>query len=401
MVPEGWKRLLLDQVCTKIAVGLAISVTPFMREAGVKLIRNQNIKRNIFDDTSIVYVSPEFAEKNKSKMVMARDVIAVRTGSNIGEACVVPRDFENSLTFTTLIARPDPRYLDSFYLSTHLNSDIGLSEVNRLMAGGGKPNLNSGELKKYELLAPPLAEQKKIAKILNAWDLAIATTEQLLKNGRRQKKALMQQLLTEKKRFPVFSESWKYKLIGQLVSESRLPSKNNNAEKRITVRLNLKGIEQRDFRGTESTESTAFFVRKAGQFIYGKQNFHKGAFGIIPKELDGFESSQDIPCFDFSGMCNPAWFYYFCSQEWFYAGLKDLMSGTGSKRLSPKTFLKLKIQCPSIEEQLKIAKVLATADQEIQALQAKLACLKREKKSLMQQLLTGKRRVKVDKLEVA
>ena len=203
MVPDGWKSAVLDELCKKISVGLAISVTPFMRERGVKLIRNQNIKRNAFNESSVVYISPEFAAANKSKMVKAGDVVAVRTGSNIGEACVIPSSFENALTFTTLIARPDPRYLNSFYLSAHINSDIGISEVNRLMAGGGKPNLNSGELKKYEILVPSLAEQREIARILSTWDQAISTTEQLLANSQQQKKALMQQLLTGKIRLPL------------------------------------------------------------------------------------------------------------------------------------------------------------------------------------------------------
>ena len=57
-------------------------------------------------------------------------------------------------------------------------------------------------------------------------------------------------------------------------------------------------------------------------------------------------------------------------------------------------FQKMKISVPTINEQKKIAAVLSTADQEIQALQQKLDCLKQEKKALMQQLLTGKRRVK-------
>jgi type I restriction enzyme S subunit len=67
-----------------------------------------------------------------------------------------------------------------------------------------------------------------------------------------------------------------------------------------------------------------------------------------------------------------------------------------------KLFLKEKILVPvSIEEQQKIAAVLSTADQEISSLQKKLDALRQEKKALMQQLLTGKRRVKIDNKEVA
>ena len=214
MVPDGWESKELQYLCNKIAVGLAISVTPHMRSRGVKLIRNQNIKRDYFNSDSVVYIDDDFASSNKSKKVQFGDVVAVRTGSNIGEACVVPQEFDGALTFTTLIARPNPELLDSFYLSTHINSDRGIAEVNRLCAGGGKPNLNSGELKRYRLLTPPLPEQKKIAQILSAWDKAIITTEQMLANSQQQKNSLMQKLLTGKKRLldkngVRFSGEWK------------------------------------------------------------------------------------------------------------------------------------------------------------------------------------------------
>ena len=268
----------------------------------------------------------------------------------------------------------------------------------------GVPGVNRNDLHAVQVSLPPIYEQKKIAQILSTWDKAIATTEQLLANSQQQKKALMQQLFTGKKRLldgngVRFSRKWKATEIGDLLKESRIPSKVNDPTKRLTVRLNLKGIEAREFRGTEAVESTAHFVRAAGQFIYGKQNIHKGAFGIIPEELDAYESSQDLPAFDFTGICDSIWFYHYITQENFFTSLEDKMSGTGSKRLNPKSFFKINIVCPSIDEQKKIATVLNTADQDIEHLKQKIEFLKQEKKALMQQLLTGKRRVKIDDKE--
>ncbi|MGR3072725.1 restriction endonuclease subunit S [Vibrio vulnificus] len=407
MVPNGWSKKKLTSLCDKIAVGLAISVTPYMANSGVKLIRNQNIKRNYFNTKSVVYITDEFAAKNNSKRVYAGDVVAVRTGSNIGEACVVPAEFDGALTFTTLIARPNIDKLNSDYLSTHMNSEYGVSEVQRLMAGGGKPNLNSGELKNYTLLTPPLPEQRKIAQILSTWDRGIATTEKLIDASKQQKKALMQQLLTGKKRLvdpetgKAFEGEWEETTISSFLKESKVKSLRDDAEKRLTVRLHLKGVEKRTIRGTESIDSTAHFSRSSGQFIYGKQNIHKGAFGIIPESLHGYESSQDIPCFDFKDACIPMWFMHYLSQESIYKSLEHKMSGTGSKRLNPKMFFKVKLPLITLREQQKIASVLTAADKEIELLEAKLAHFKQEKKALMQQLLTGKRRVRVAETEAA
>ena len=104
--------------------------------------------------------------------------------------------------------------------------------------------------------------------------------------------------------------SWKKVKLGSVLTESKIESANPNPDKRITVRLNVKGVEKRPFEaGVEG--GTKYYIRKAGQFIYGKQNLFKGAFGIVPTELDGFESSQDIPAFDVNKICLPEWLFYF------------------------------------------------------------------------------------------
>ena len=93
--------------------------------------------------------------------------------------------------------------------------------------------------------------------------------------------------------------NWPLKPLGNFLSESRIISTNPSVERRIRVRLNAEGVEKRPV-VTERKGVTRYFIRHSGQFIYGKQNLHKGAFGVIPNELDRFESSSDLPAFDVS-----------------------------------------------------------------------------------------------------
>lgn len=398
MVPEGWKVKELQFLCKKIAVGLAISVTPFMRTSGVKLIRNQNIKRNYFNSDSVVYIDEVFANSNKSKKVRHGDVVAVRTGSNIGEACVVPKDFDGALTFTTLIARPNPELLDSFYLSTHINSERGISEVNRLCAGGGKPNLNSGELKRYRLLTPPLPEQKKIAQILSAWNKAITTTEQLLANSQKQKKVLMHQLLTGKKRLldkngVRFSGEWKsYHLshVAVIVMGSSPKSEAYN-ENGIGLPL-LQGNADIKNRISAPRVFTSEITKECeiGDILLSVRapvgtvaiSEHKACVGR------GIAALHAKPNFDQS------FIYQFLL--WFEPKWGSLSQGSTFESINSDDIKNLKIKVPNFGEQQKIAAVLSTADQEIIALKQRLDVLKQEKKALMQQLLTGKCRVKLN-----
>ncbi|MBP8885836.1 MAG: restriction endonuclease subunit S [Flavobacterium sp.] len=148
-------------------------------------------------------------------------------------------------------------------------------------------------------------------------------------------------------------KNWEKVKLGTLLTESKIISQNPNPDNRIRVKLNLMGIEKRPLT-KDKKGATKYYIRKAGQFIYGKQNLHKGAFGIIPEELDGFESSLDIPAFDVDQSCYPEWIYYFFRKSDFYLNLENLAKGVGSKRIQPKQIFDLEIYLPTKKEQRKI-----------------------------------------------
>ncbi|MES2286765.1 MAG: restriction endonuclease subunit S [Bacteroidota bacterium] len=148
-------------------------------------------------------------------------------------------------------------------------------------------------------------------------------------------------------------KEWTTIKLGKLITESKIESKKPNTKNRIRVKLNLGGVEKRpDSKDKEG--ATKYYIRQAGQFIYGSQNLHKGAFGIVPTELNGYESSADIPAFDVHESCFPEWIFYFFKQGNFYLKLEPLAKGVGSKRIHPKQLFELNIPLPPKEEQKKI-----------------------------------------------
>ncbi len=95
-----------------------------------------------------------------------------------------------------------------------------------MASGGVQKNLTGTSLKKLKLEVPEHKEQRKIAKILSTWDKAITTTERLIDNSKQQKKALMQQLLTGKKRLlddsgKPFKGVWEEVTVDQLCQVGR------------------------------------------------------------------------------------------------------------------------------------------------------------------------------------
>lgn len=258
--------------------------------------------------------------------------------------------------------------------------------------GAGRYKLNKASLEKIPLLIPPLLEQKKIAQILSTWDKAITTTEQLLANSQQHKKALMQQLLTGKKRLlddngVRFSGEWKRVELGQLLDY-----------KQPTPYL---------VKSTDYSDDFATPVLTAGKtFVLGYTDETEGIydFGLPIIIFDDFTTACKFVDFPFKAKSSAMKIltakpdvnikYVFEAMQ-----MLDFIIG-GHQRHWISIFSNLVISLPSKEEQQKIAAVLSAADAEITVLEQKITHLKDEKKALMQQLLTGKKRVKVDDKEI-
>ncbi|MEO7213373.1 MAG: restriction endonuclease subunit S [Mucilaginibacter sp.] len=187
-------------------------------------------------------------------------------------------------------------------------------------------------------------------------------------------------------------ENWPIKKLGDLLTESKTESTEPNTDKRLRVKLNVGGVEKRPDT-TDKEGATKYFVRKAGQFIYGKQNLHKGAFGIVPAELNGFESSSDIPAFDINESCSPEWIYYFFKQGDFYLKLESLAKGVGSKRIQPSQLYNLEIPLPSLKEQHEILNSIHDFEYNysriLKELSSQLDLVKKLRKSIIQEGVEG------------
>ena len=180
---------------------------------------------------------------------------------------------------------------------------------------------------------------------------------------------------------------WKKVKIGDFLTESKIIAEESDAAHRITVRLNCKGVEQRSLKA-EKEGATKYYTRKAGQFIYGKQNIHKGAFGIIPQELDGFTSSADLPAFDVDlSKCIPEWICICLQKDEYYKSLQKNVKGVGSQRLAVNVFLDSEIPLPSVEKQEEIIKKIKLQLQKAEQLAVELELQKNYIKQLHQNIL--------------
>ena len=272
-------------------------------------------------------------------------------------------------------------------------------------AGHGTGRLDTELVKEYPVDLPPIAEQRKIAKILSTWDEAIATSEQLLANGEQQKKALMQQLLTGKKRLPGFEVEWREVMLGHFFS--RVTTKNRGRSENVVTISGRDGlIRQNEFfkKSVASETLDEYFLMEKGQFAYNKSYSNGYPMGAI-KRLNRYDNGVVTTlyiCFEIADekVVDGDYFEHFFEGGQLNRELTQIAHEGGRAHgllnVKPADFFSLKVQVPELEEQKSIAKVLGLADSDIVLMRQRLNALKLEKKALMQQLLTGKRRVKVD-----
>jgi type I restriction enzyme S subunit len=199
-IPEEWNMSSLAECSHRVVVGLASSTTHAYRDVGIPMIRNQNIRKGYFDDRDILYLDANFVALFPNKATQERDVITVRTGANVGDTAIVPKKYVGSPTFTTLITSTKKDILLPEYLVWYVESQLGQSELNRILVGGGKENLNVGQLIKFRVTLPPIEEQKLVVKHLQVIQSQLIEEQITLAKRKKVKTGLMQDLLTGKVR---------------------------------------------------------------------------------------------------------------------------------------------------------------------------------------------------------
>ena len=188
-----WRVLPLAELADKIMVGIASAATHAYREAGVPMLRNQNIKEGKIDDCSLLFIDPAYETAHKNKRLRAGDVITVRTGYP-GLSAVVTERYHNAQCFTSLITRPKKTVLVADYLCAFINSHLGKRFILGAEAGGAQKNVNAGALEALPVSFPNLEEQHRIATCLTTLDALITAETQKHEAIKIHKKGLMQQL---------------------------------------------------------------------------------------------------------------------------------------------------------------------------------------------------------------
>lgn len=388
MLPEGWIVERLGNVVTIGSGQVDPQEEPYlsMRHVGAEDIESGTgrlLKPKTCSELGLISGKYEFDESA---------VVYSKIRPNLNKVCF-PR-FHGVCSADAYPLWPRQDVLLPQYLKYALLSPDFVKYAVSCSMRTGMPKINRDDLLSASILLPSQGEQREIATALEHWDAAIATSEKLLINACQIRNITSQALLSGRERL-VNSSAWPQRRIADLISESRISGSSGDVARKLTVKLYGKGVVAKSERRSGS-EATAYYRRRAGQFIYSKLDFLNGAFGLIPEHLDGFESTVDLPAFDFLSGVDPRWLLYYVSRDEFYKGQLGLANGgRKARRVNPSDFMQIFIDYPSIAEQKVIADAIDIALDDVRKWEAMLDMLKAEKQALMADLLTGKRRVRV------
>ncbi|MDW4563373.1 restriction endonuclease subunit S [Aeromonas rivipollensis] len=416
MVPKGWKKTHLKCVISG-AIKNGYSPLPASTTTGYWVLSLGALTDHGINPLEIKPVVVD--EKVKQALLSHGDFLISRsnTPDKVGRSIRFKNEVQNcSYPDLMMRFRVDTTKADPDYIEIKLKSTKVKQYYKSCAAGSSSSmvKINKAVVENTPLLLPPFPEQRKIAKILSTWDKAISTTEKLLANSQQQKKALMQQLLSGKKRIGHKTGSYVFKSTryGLLPEEWSYP-----AIKDFCHQISDKNNENMDYPVLSCSKYDGF-VDSLNYFNKKVYSDDLSGYRIIPRGCFGFPSNhieegsiglQNL--YDY-GFVSPIYVVFKANtakvnndyliaqlktdhyRQIFSASTNASVDRRGSLRW--KEFSAIHVPLPLLEEQNKIATVLKSAEQEIVLLKKKLDALKQEKKALMQQLLTGKRRVKVE-----
>lgn len=392
-VPIGWHLRKLSEICD---VRDGTHSSPKFVDNGFPLITSKNLIDGKIDFDNVQYITQkDYVDINKRSNVEDGDILLAMIGT-IGKPVLVKKDRDFSIKNVALfkIGKTNSA-LNNVYLYNYLNNCV--NDLIRKSSGGTQKFVGLSQFRNFEILVPPFAEQKKIAEILGTWDRAIEELTGLIAEKKELKRGLMQRLLAGTQRLPGFTKTWKKIKLSDVLEECVETTTTNNQYEILTS--SRRGIfRQEDYfdKQVASQDNIGYKIIRNGDFTYrAMTDDDKFCFN----QLTDFEIGIVSPAYAvFRTKKIPGNILKFIlnSERFGYELLKEAQGGT-RKSLKYNSLIKLQIYVPDDEEEMaRLSECLHIADSEIDLLNQQLDVLREQKRGLMQKLLTGEIRVKVD-----
>ncbi|WP_449025417.1 restriction endonuclease subunit S [Porphyromonas endodontalis] len=216
---DEWKQTTLGSYF-KVQGGYAFK-SEYYRLSGIPIIRISNLPmdRRYIDLRDCVYYPSKFNIDNQFK-VQKGDLLIAMSGATTGKTSIYNYNRFSYLNQRVGLFRPIARNVFYPILYAYVESDNFKLSLGKLLIAGAQPNISSSDIEGIPFPVFSLAEQEKIASFLSLIDERIQSCSETIKERKREKAALLNQLFSQKLRFPQFSDEWQVTIISKLCKVS-------------------------------------------------------------------------------------------------------------------------------------------------------------------------------------
>ena len=406
-VPKGWQLKTFGEIA-KVKNGCAFKSADFtdLESDSVLVIRMSDLKNGSISKQSAKRV-PENIVSGLERFKLQRGDFVFGMSGSLRNYAVVP-DSSVPMYLNQRVGKLEATVSDTEFLRYLYTSEKFISNVEKSASGNAQLNISGKLIESFEVLLPPLTEQKRIAEVLNSVDESIQATQRLIEQAERVKQGLMEELLTgglgseaiERGEVP---EGWEIGPIGKLacVKNGFAFKSKDFLQDDLDCESVAKVVRMSDFNGAEinldrcksiaekGTEKLIRFQLNAGDIVIAMSGATVGKLGIMPKAPEKTYLNQRVGCFEpKSGDVGFLW--NVLRSPNFRNEIIKLATGNAQPNISAKQIESVLIPIPTLAEQTRIADVLSSVDDRVKGHKDELGGLSRLKKGLMDDLLTGK-----------
>jgi type I restriction enzyme S subunit len=390
LVPEGWtKERLGDHV--KLESGNAFQSLEFS-DKGTPIVRISNIRNDKIDLLNAVYYE---GNNHLEKFLIADgDILLAMSGATTGKIGKYTYSFKSYLNqrvgrFKIIDeTKSENEYIYQLVRSREFAENTLIDAI-----GGAQPNISSSQVENVVYKFPPLPEQKKIASILTSVDEVIENTQKQIDKLQDLKKATMNELLTKGIGHTEFKDSelgripksWEVSLIGEVceVGTGKKDTQNKMKYGKYPFFVRSQTIERIDSYSFDGeailTAGDGVGTGKVFHYVNGRFDFHQRVY-----KLSHFRGGA------------LGKFLYYCFSSRFLKQVQQFSARGSVESVRMEMITGMAIPLPSLQEQSKIVDCISAIETNISIGKQKLSQTQSLKKSLMQDLLTGKVRVRVN-----
>ena len=361
-----WEKCKLSEICTFFSGGTPSSSNKDFYGGNIAFIRSGELHA----DSTELFITQAGFDSSSAKMVEIGDLLLAMYGATSGDIAASKIKGAINQAILCIRTKQNKKFIESVW-NKHVSKNL------RKYLQGGQGNLSADIVKGISFFFPTLKEQEKIANLVSLLDERIATQNKIIEKMQTLIKGIVDSTILRKE---------KNAIVGDVCSISEQIRAEANIDDIITVRLHGNGVCKSSAENLQ-LGATQYYRRRAGQLIYGKQNFHNGAIGIVPISLDNGITSKDIPSFDIDEMkCNSVYLLAQLQSPQYYKPAEALTTGTGSKRLKEETFLKMPIVLPNKREQDNIATLIISISANLDQAKKMLDLFSIQKQYLLRQM---------------